>query len=629
MTSENRKKRKTVTFEDSAPLTAADRFKEWLKVQPGAHVEAIDFSVRQQYPKATEAELSQLISAEVRNQDRRRKSAHERFMSNDKACRLLLNAYLGGNDTTAFEIYMLYQTEYIRRKHVSNRKAAEDEIKRVSNSVGICKGQIEKKRVDLQAGIDVLIDKYVAWEKEELPLEDVHESLMLSQTLVNNSSDEIDLLESTIGMDGRVTVGAPAGAADLRSAAEFVSAYSADMSQSAENTQRRHIASMTQSLASAINLTAALVEVAPKNAVFGDLDEDSAPSHPVEAMQKILQKALPVEPERVSNYIKQWQRTQNESQEDTDRAIAAMHNVQERDVIVRDMVKRGLSEEEAQAAMSHSIDPANSPFMGVISQFISDQEFQEASKQVMSEIGQSSSARMPSLAEKQMETAKHIETVNRAYLAKYMREPLGEQYGERPCASSFNCVCMTMSSSFPMVGTNIGGFVARDVAGNGSTIIGEMIDADMNAKDSAAQQSRSRLGFVCREFLLPSQEAYFRKNHKLPKQHQLCILCNRRETTFQYMQVMGQRGPGEPLMPTHVFQDHAVIVDQEGEYDKSACLKTQFDKHQFTGIVLPFVGFSASHYSYATVVEHSQTLAAVVEKAALDFRHASASATRI
>jgi hypothetical protein len=341
-----------------------------------------------------------------------------------------------------------------------------------------------------------------------------------------------------------------------------------------------------------------------------------------------------MEPERVSAYIHQWQRTQNESQEDVDRAIANMHNVQERDVIVRDMMKRGVSEAEAQAAMAHSIDPDNSPFMVAVSQFISDEEFQAASSELLRNSKQLDGARMPSLAEKQMETARQIETLSKAYIARYMREPLGEEYGERPCVQGFNCVCMTMAGAFPMVGTNLGGLAARDVAGNGATVIGAMLERDMNsdAKKEApvpgAAPSRNRLGFVCRELLLPSDEARLHSTRKLPKNQQLCVLCNRRETTYLYTQLMAQRGPGDPLMPTHVFQNHAVIIDQKGEYDKSACLKTEFDNHQFAGIVKPFVGFSASHYAYATVVEHSRVLQAVVEKAALDFRPASASATR-
>jgi hypothetical protein len=644
MTSENKKKRKTATEDEETslatePITPAECFKAWLGVKSGAHMDAIEATLRQENPGIGAAQLRELADAELRKADRQRKSAHARYMSDDKACRLLLNAYFGSNDQEALRVYMQYQTDFIRRKFATKPSVVPAQLAAVTRALETCARQMRDKKFSLASVVEVLLDKHAAWERNEVPIEDLRQSLLLSQQLAPAEQDSVDTLPRMLGIDGKVSVGAPPGSGDLHSVAEFVSSFTADLSNSAEQTQKRHLSEMARTLASAINLTAALVEVAPANAVFMDFDgPQPETSHPVELMQKILTRALPdqkVEPEQLSRYVTQWTRTQNESQEDVDQAIANMHNFQERETIVRDMLARGVSEEEAQAAMAHSIDPANSPFMTAVSQFIMDEEFQRANEEAQQNAKGGSTAdstSAASLAQKKMETAHQLEECSRSHLARFMREPLGEKYGERPCANSFNCVCMMLTSSFPMIGANLGGFVARDVAGNGSTVIGGMLGRDAQAKKDDArakpQPVKSRLGFVCREFLLPSQEATFQRTRELPRSIQLCLLCNRRETTMLYYQAMQQRGPGNPLMPVHTLQNHSVRIDEKGEYDKSACLKTEFDNHQFTGIVKPFIGFSASHYDYATVVEHGHTLSAIVEKSALDFRPASASATR-
>jgi hypothetical protein len=360
--------------------------------------------------------------------------------------------------------------------------------------------------------------------------------------------------------------------------------------------------------------------------------------------------------------------------------VAHVHRQQELGVIERELKRRGVSPEEVAAALAHGVDPLQSKMMDAVFDFVSNEEFEQAHNEVLQRTklaeryaahdrqqeaqrrraGDTDEPVTPaapavdiektalSFSRFYFETARRLEMCSRAYLGRYMRAPAGAQFFERECVNGLKCICVTLSTPFPALGTNLGGFATHNVAENRSIGIGHALEretkndpkqgpprpyvaSDPTDEPIDRQESivgRHKQGFVCREFLMPSQEAHLLATGKLPEVHQVCLLCNRYATTHLYHQYTQQRGPGEPRVPLDVIHNHSVIVDQPGEYDHTACLATTFRDRYFTGIVKPFVGWAAGHYRFATSIAHGQVLPCVVETGALDFRLASDSATR-
>jgi hypothetical protein len=90
---------------------------------------------------------------------------------------------------------------------------------------------------------------------------------------------------------------------------------------------------------------------------------------------------------------------------------------------------------------------------------------------------------------------KELEVVSKTHDDLFLR-PAREQNGERPCANASRCVCR-MTSGFRY---------------------GE----------------HDERVFVCREYLLPSQDDLFRRTGELPKTPQKCLLCTRYYTAHIY-----------------------------------------------------------------------------------------------
>ena len=674
---------------------ATARFKMWLGVQPGAHISVLEKKVREANPslsaaKVHAAALKMLESDKKKKKKKKRKrgggddeddededdgggggadydnddgggAGVTRPISDEKACQLLLHAYFSSQDAEARVIYMLYQRQHIERACNSDVAATERRLKAVEMSLSVCDRMLAQRRQTVPGVVGALLKKHVAWENGIAPLEDIRESVHASRPLITaaaaaaeSDTSQLQLMPKVRGIDGTVTIGAPPSSV-MHSAAEFVSAYTSDLTNTADQVKQRHLSEMSRSLTSAINLTAALIETAPDDAIFmTDAPARATVAHPIEAMQAILERALPghaFDPELLARYRHEWMRTQNESSEDIDRAIVATHRRQEHEAITRDMATRGVSEADLAASLAHGVDPHQSHFMMAVIEFTRG-EFEAANNEAAERTNaarrseQAREGRRSDTAELHdmqyfTEAARRLETCSRAYLSKYMRAPLGVRYFERPCLNGAACICLSIGATFPALGSSVGGVTARNVTGNGTTSIGMSFDrssqrphaahdehAPPQPHEQANSVGRNSQGFICREFLLPSQETALLQTGTLPDEQSVCILCNRYATTAAYYMAMQQHGPGKPLLPRHLLQNHSVEIGQAGEYDKSVCLLTTFGNHRFTGIVKPFVGWSDSHYRYATTLEHQTVLRCLVETDTLDFRQASASTTR-
>ena len=174
-----------------------------------------------------------------------------------------------------------------------------------------------------------------------------------------------------------------------------------------------------------------------------------------------------------------------------------------------------------------------------------------------------------------------------SYCRKMMREPLGEQYGERNCANESKCMAMVMSVLYP---DSLDGFVPEDA-------------------------------FIMMEFMFPEQLDKYKADNHLPAIRQDCILCNRHKTTLRHY--MYQKRNEEPR---ELIQDHQNVVAippppptlsamnngagsignndtplNKDAYNIDKCIYPETSPKQvFTGITRPIVKFSPNNYVYDT-----------------------------
>jgi hypothetical protein len=163
-----------------------------------------------------------------------------------------------------------------------------------------------------------------------------------------------------------------------------------------------------------------------------------------------------------------------------------------------------------------------------------------------------------------------------SYCRKMMREPLGEQYGERRCANESKCMAMIMATLYP---DSLDNFVPEDA-------------------------------FIMMEFLFPEQHEAYKATSVLPPIRQDCILCNRHKTTLRHY--MYQKRNEEPK---ELIQDHQNTVatpplnggmESSGPIERDAynidkCIYPETSSKQvFTGITRPIVKFSPNNYVYDT-----------------------------
>ncbi len=161
-----------------------------------------------------------------------------------------------------------------------------------------------------------------------------------------------------------------------------------------------------------------------------------------------------------------------------------------------------------------------------------------------------------------------IEECSMVYCRDFLREPRGIKFGERKCRDGENCIFNIMAIRYP-----------------------DSID-DTKTED----------GFICREFLFPSQIEKWKKESKLPDEQQLCLGCNRQRTTFWYYDY---RRKG--VEPFEILQDHWNPINDDKndnnktEYPSQCCIYPNSTEKNFDGIVRPFVKFCRSNYIYAKV----------------------------
>lgn len=587
------------------------RFRRWLNIIPVKRIDEIKSELLAANPGLSDFELHKLAVSKAAHDEKKSKLAHERSVSDENACRLLLYQYFEFDDKEALDIYFGFQRTIIERQCLSDRGGAERRLNNMKRAVDICSSHYKRTRGSVASVVETFLRP--------------PDRALVSSAPAPSTQALIEKLD-------RSDVSAP-----IRTAADFISAITEDLSREPDQVRQRHCSDLAAQLMSAVNVTAALLKVAPDNAVFSAKQNSR---HPIECMHEML-RSTGVDDAMISRYLRQWTQVQNVSQENVDRALAAIFRLQESETVRREF--SALQREEVEAALAYGVDPTSSAVMHAVTEFVQNEDFEAVLEEAIASVGpapaSSKRKRTEQASEIRTATARSLERCSRAYLAPFFRAPAGAHHFERECANGVKCVCLALMTPFPTLGNHMGGTAAFNTAGNGTSGTGTASQA-LHPKEPLVSETeptqalpssvgRHNQGFIGREFLKPSQMATLLESNKLPAVQQLCLLCNRYATTFLYYDYMRKSTLSSASTRLEILHDHTVLIDQEGEYDHSACLLTTTPNRPHTGIVGPFIGWSASHYRFSKTRVGNAILPCVVECAALDFQPASVSATPI
>ena len=143
--------------------------------------------------------------------------------------------------------------------------------------------------------------------------------------------------------------------------------------------------------------------------------------------------------------------------------------------------------------------------------------------------------------------------ISKKYHEKYLTE-CREDLGERRCSRGEKCECMRMARAHGI----------------------------------------THMGFIGKEFLLPSEESQAVQMGHYPVFHKMCLLCNRLATTRRFFSLLSTASESSELL-----QDHRVRVNVEGEYALCDCV-IRPDNGLWVGIVAPVVHHKRNNYTYKT-----------------------------
>ena len=117
------------------------------------------------------------------------------------------------------------------------------------------------------------------------------------------------------------------------------------------------------------------------------------------------------------------------------------------------------------------------------------------------------------------------------------------------------------------------------------------------------RKTQSDEGFVCREFLLPSElETCKREEGKLPSMRKMCLGCNRYFTTRWHYACLRDKVNSSTLV-----QDHYNEIDVDDGYVKSVCIYPNIDPDQPPRIIRPIIEFKREFYIYSKMVMRGNT----------------------
>lgn len=156
----------------------------------------------------------------------------------------------------------------------------------------------------------------------------------------------------------------------------------------------------------------------------------------------------------------------------------------------------------------------------------------------------------------------NLEGCSASYCANFLRE-FNARAGERPCRHGNKCIYMLLANKYP----------------------------------DNFNSAQSDEGFICREFLLPSELETWKKEEKLPVMKKLCLGCNRLLTTTWHYECLKDK-----VDSSRLIQDHYNITGEDGGYSTSACIYPNVDPDHPPRIIRPIIEFKPEFYIYGKVI---------------------------
>lgn len=318
--------------------------------------------------------------------------------------------------------------------------------------------------------------------------------------------------------------------------------------------------------------------------------------------------------ERMLKYQALWQQTNTAVPADIENALALRVIQIDRDNAAELMRNIGMAEHDIKSSLIHGKTVEHAAFLRAIfasmvsDSFISAEEQAEAETSLAKRVAvdlkkakkdtqkpTTTGSRglealgmkidsIPALTLKMLGVS--IEEITRQYIQEFMRPAFLP--GERPCSRGDLCLCMTMAASFP----------------------------SMSAPDGKG------CGFICKEFLLPSQVSTYKAHGKLPEYRFMCVICERAIVTAAvYDHVQNRK---EPQMPLHRF---TVPIEGEKGYRRDQLLDITACGTRLTGIVGPFPALNPQNLVYSKLSVEGRIFNCIIESET-DFRMGSASILR-
>jgi len=173
--------------------------------------------------------------------------------------------------------------------------------------------------------------------------------------------------------------------------------------------------------------------------------------------------------------------------------------------------------------------------------------------------------------EKQRRNTDFLEPCSTEYCKDFLRQPIGV---ERPCANGTFCIANHLHKPYLETVSDVELLLPQEET--------PLVTKPNSIKDS---------GFICREFLTPSELKTYQRTRKYPTYPKTCLLCNRYRTTQSY-----QKSIQKNEESIEILQDHYNVIDEIGGYKKENCILPS--ESSFTGIYQPIVKFSCQDYIY-------------------------------
>jgi len=621
------------------------RFKRWLEVNPGAAQQQIEDRLSAKNPRADPINVRTQARAELRKLVSKKTSKWAQFFLDDKMTQMLCR-YQDMGDESARAILEAFLDYKVRIESTTERERENREHDVFAQRQSRTESLQEAKRVP--KSIAILVKK----GNGRVPHGDGE--FMPPDALRDPPIEAVETREDSL--TGAVVKISPTGEPVERgvsTAAQFLNAYTREKSDSDDSAHQRLAERIARGVEEAIMLHIKFLQIASPSALFASTGRaDTTPrGNTVEDLLALLESsdAVPqLDGNSVVRYLAEWQRCLVESRIDIDNAVAARHRQYDADLVKQLVAELGVESSVVEANFAFGVDPETSAVMKQVMWAADNDWFRHTDAQAdqrykhserverierrakrrraaaAKDDAQSSNAAGESHSHSQSRTREQIEmsddeaaqnadpedTLNveaqfshmvlhsRAarrmpiidfdYFPQFMRKGLGEELGERDCRNGESCYCAVKSANYPYV-------------------------------EDAKRRGR---GFVCREFLLPSELDQWRVRHELPQRRSFCVFCEMFMITIEFDRLVKER-----VTPVKILHRWAVRIGP-GQFNADCMLPVRHED-RWSGIVRPFPRMSASHYVFGKTEVGDIPLPCMRPTDRLDFRLTSSKRMRI